>query len=247
MIIKPTASQWLRYKSKIKKIAIEPLQKSLINRLARAENHKFMYQQAIDDAFQDNEYLNQLDKNSQKVAINYNTYLQNWHLKEMQKQFKSLFALNISDVLSDSLTQNAMQPIIEANINLIQSIPTDLHTQVNEYFNQIIFTKGFDQKAIFSMLTQRFSVADSRSLLIARDQTTKTIGALDQTRQTQAGVKKFKWKTAEDDRVRPTHQVLDNQVFLWTAPPSIGIPGEPIQCRCVAIPYIDGISGGGSE
>jgi SPP1 gp7 family putative phage head morphogenesis protein len=41
--------------------------------------------------------------------------------------------------------------------------------------------------------------------------------------------------------VRPEHEVLDGVVFEWSDPPSEGIPGEPINCRCTAEPDVQSV------
>jgi SPP1 gp7 family putative phage head morphogenesis protein len=141
--------------------------------------------------------------------------------------------------MAHSEVQATLDPIITDNINLIKSIPAELLPEVEDEYRGIITDKGFDQKEILDMLTRRFSVATNRATLIATDQVGKTIGALDRTRQTQAKVTHFVWRTSEDSAVRSSHAVLDGRVFTWSSPPSIGIPGQPIRCRCVALPKID--------
>jgi SPP1 gp7 family putative phage head morphogenesis protein len=88
-------------------------------------------------------------------------------------------------------------------------------------------------------------VTDSRAKLIARDQTSKMNGAMTMLRQTSLGISRYIWQTAGDERVREEHADLDGQAFAWDAPPSEGNPGEPVNCRCVAIPVIDMDEGDG--
>jgi len=70
----------------------------------------------------------------------------------------------------------------------------------------------------------------SRARLIARDQVSKLNGQLTMLRQSNLGITKYRWQTAEDERVRHTHAILNNTVQTWDDPPSIGNPGQPIQC-----------------
>jgi len=53
-----------------------------------------------------------------------------------------------------------------------------------------------------------------------------------------AGVEQYAWATVLDERVRPTHQALEGEVFSWQGEPSPpeGHPGEPVNCRCWALP-----------
>ena len=55
-------------------------------------------------------------------------------------------------------------------------------------------------------------------------------------------IKKIRWETSEDERVRASHAKLDGKVFDWDDLPVVdGVktsPGRPINCRCVAVPII---------
>ena len=51
------------------------------------------------------------------------------------------------------------------------------------------------------------------------------------------GGQQFMWVTQGDERVRPAHEDVDGQVFsLATGHPELGFPGDPPNCRCVAVP-----------
>lgn len=91
-----------------------------------------------------------------------------------------------------------------------------------------------------SVIEQRFQVAGSRARLIARDQVSKLNGQVTQHRQQSLGITRYEWSTSNDERVRASHRALDGKVFDWSAPPAEGHPGQPIQCRCVALPVVDG-------
>lgn len=45
------------------------------------------------------------------------------------------------------------------------------------------------------------------------------------------------WRTAGDDKVRPSHAANEGRIFAWNNPPATGNPGEAINCRCSAEPY----------
>ena len=52
-----------------------------------------------------------------------------------------------------------------------------------------------------------------------------------------AGSTSFVWTTRGDSVVRPEHKALDGQVFpLASGAPTVGFPGDPPGCRCVARP-----------
>ncbi len=100
------------------------------------------------------------------------------------------------------------------------------------------FAAGTRHETLSRQIEQRLSVAKSRAVLIARDQTNKLNGQLTADRQVAAGVTHYVWSSARDERVRPSHRDLEGQVIAWADAPPEGHPGAPIQCRCVAIPTI---------
>ena len=51
---------------------------------------------------------------------------------------------------------------------------------------------------------------------------------------------RYVWRTQRDERVRQSHWVNDGRIFSWSNPPDTGHPGEDYNCRCEAVPYIEG-------
>jgi SPP1 gp7 family putative phage head morphogenesis protein len=111
------------------------------------------------------------------------------------------------------------------------------------------------------------TITGSRARLIARDQVGKLNGQYTQKRMTEAGIEMYSWLTAGDERVRgrpggkfpnaiPSHWAMDGVICRWDDPtkfmengkwrkrtakmPKVH-PGQEIQCRCTAVPYMDDI------
>lgn len=74
-----------------------------------------------------------------------------------------------------------------------------------------------------------------RAVVIANDQQLTLAGMIARHQQLDAGITSFVWRTREDSRVRDAHDDLNRLVFEWARPPAIGIPGQPINCRCYAL------------
>jgi SPP1 gp7 family putative phage head morphogenesis protein len=91
-------------------------------------------------------------------------------------------------------------------------------------------------------------VAANRAALIASDQIGKLNGELNQLRQTNLGVRRYRWSTSLDERVRKDHRELEGSIQEWAKPPVVnrrtgerGHPGQAVRCRCSAIPIIDDV------
>ncbi len=50
----------------------------------------------------------------------------------------------------------------------------------------------------------------------------------------------YVWRTQRDAKVRGAHRIQDGRIFSWSNPPPTGHPGQDFNCRCQAIPYIEG-------
>ena len=98
---------------------------------------------------------------------------------------------------------------------------------------------GGGAKALKTELAQGLQISNKRAILIARDQTAKFNSDLSRIRQQEAGIDRYQWETAGDERVRASHRENDGKIFSWSEPPSAtGHPGHDVNCRCVAIGLI---------
>lgn len=84
-------------------------------------------------------------------------------------------------------------------------------------------------------LRKQFDITKNKARLIARDQVNKLNGSLTRMRQKELGVEEYIWRTSRDERVRNSHLELEGTVHDWDDPPSVGHPGQDINCRCPAI------------
>lgn len=139
---------------------------------------------------------------------------------------------------SDLRLGDQIQQFRDKNIALMENAGRVYADQVQEIFsdpNSI----GRRVEDIAKDIRERADVSQSRAELIARDQTLKLNGQINQTRQENAGVTSYTWSTSHDERVREEHRELDGKVFQWSDPPEPGHPGEDFQCRCIALPVFD--------
>lgn len=140
-------------------------------------------------------------------------------------------------------TGSPIEPAIEkarqANIALIKKANGDYVESVFDKFGSGASDfLGMRVEELTAQLAEREDVSQSRAELIARDQTLKLMGDVNQIKQTSAGIDQYVWSTSLDERVREEHRVLEGTVQDWLNPPTPGHPGDDYQCRCVAIPYV---------
>lgn len=86
----------------------------------------------------------------------------------------------------------------------------------------------------------------AKAKFLARQETSLLVSKFRESRFTAAGITKYKWRGAMDERERPDHKALQNKIFSWNEPPVTdrktgkrSNPGEDFGCRCIAIPVVD--------
>ncbi|STO60119.1 phage Mu protein gp30-like protein [Canicola haemoglobinophilus] len=125
-----------------------------------------------------------------------------------------------------------------ANTQLIKSISNQYLDKVQTAVTQSVMT-GKLNADLAKEIRQIGNVTESRARLIARDQSSKLNATLTQVRYQDVGIKKYRWSTSGDERVRTSHAENDGKIFSYDDPPETGHPGHEINCRCVQIPVLD--------
>lgn len=159
--------------------------------------------------------------------------------KQLIAHIQKAIGVNIQPILTSDGIRDELLAAEKANIELIKSIPTKYFEKLKEGLDKN-YSVGGRWESLKEYVEDVGDVTESRAKLIARDQTSKMNGAFNKARQTSIGIMKYRWQTAGDERVRPTHRANDGRIFSWNSPPSeTGNPGEDVNCRCVAIPEFE--------
>lgn len=164
---------------------------------------------------------------------------------ELQKQVHQVAAINLYDD-HPGLAEH-LEVAVADNVRLIK----DLSKQQLKDMAGIITRgarQGLHHTVIASQLEDRFKLSKKRAALIATDQTGKLNGELNAIRQQNLGVRRYRWSTSKDERVRASHRALEGTIQRWDKPPVVdprtgarGHPGQPVRCRCQPIPIIDDV------
>lgn len=152
---------------------------------------------------------------------------------QIKKQTKA--ALGIDVLGKDSSLAARVEGFVHENVGLISDVPLKMMTDVENSVTRAL-QSGTSSKALAEELESKFGFAEDRAKLIARDQINKLYGQVNAARQQELGVKRFVWRATDDDRTRQLHRSYDGKTFSYDDPPEDGLPGEPINCRCMAEP-----------
>lgn len=148
----------------------------------------------------------------------------------------------------------AMLDIVDAtvadNVNLIKSIGSQYHTQVESLVMQSV-TAGRDLSFLADELQKRYGITRRRAAAISLDQNNKTSSALRRAREVDIGLDDAIWLHSHAGKSpRKTHLANHGKKFSlrtgWFDPdPKVRrriLPGELISCRCSWRPLVKGFS-----
>lgn len=166
-------------------------------------------------------------------------------VKEWKKVIGKTLGINIlEDYYDGEYFREALEKWVNENVDLIVIIPNDMLDDMKRVILES-YLNGDTVTSITKKIERCYGVTKSHARLIASDQMGKLSSQLSRYQQTKAGVSKYVWRTAGDNRVRETHKALDRKTFSWDNPPVVDKkgrrchPGEDYHCRCIAVPVLD--------
>jgi SPP1 gp7 family putative phage head morphogenesis protein len=162
--------------------------------------------------------------------------------------------------VNDAPLRNVVDNFAAENVALIKGAAEQAASDVAAVVTRAVATvaNGGTVDDLAKDIEARFGYSEKRAKAIARDQIGKLNGQITASRHKALGVKRFRWRTAGDERVRgapggkypkaePSHYHLEEsgEIFEYDNPPVSGVngerslPGVPIFCRCYPEPVFD--------
>lgn len=172
----------------------------------------------------------------------------------MQNNIASALSVDFATVIDGPDIRPILDQALVDNANLIKSIGQEHFANVSKAV--LDNYRGVPQVGGVS-LTERLqkigSISKNKAKFIARDQTAKLTGDLNQARQADNGIDEYYWKNSQDrrvvgnpsglypkgNRVHGDHWNREDKVFSWSEPPHDGHPGHAPNCRCYAKPKLN--------
>lgn len=192
----------------------------------------------------------ELDKLIEKVGKS----TKNAAYREWKRIIKITLGINLmDDYYNGEFYALMLKQWADENVRRIKTIPYDTIGELESLIFDS-YTNGVPVRKLQEAIQARYNIAKQHARAIARDQIASLNACVTKAQQTDAGVKKYRWSTSNDQRVRECHKELNGKVFSWDNPPEMWYrsklrgkvmvgrschPGEDIGCRCVAIPIFD--------
>lgn len=155
-----------------------------------------------------------------------------------------------------TMTPDQRQAIVDDyNINQDLNIKDWNFDQVQRLRDTILKIRetGYNKINLKQLIEREWDVSSNKAKFLARQETSLFLSKFRREQSKHAGIRKYKWSTSGDERVRPedgskftpgnNHKRLHGKVFSYGDPPIVDTktgrraePGEDFNCRCVAIP-----------
>jgi SPP1 gp7 family putative phage head morphogenesis protein len=157
--------------------------------------------------------------------------------RRLGANIRATFKVDPDHIWSQADVRDQLQVAVTKSVSLIKGLNDDLAKRV-EFTILDAAQKGQSTTILSERLRKEMGISRDRARLIARDQVSSLNATLTKIRQKQVGIDQYVWQTAQDERVRHAHRLRQGKIFSWDDPPQDGHPGEPINCRCVAIALV---------
>ena len=230
----PDPKQMAKYEQMIKRRVVNPLFRNLRSGLNEAQSIRQAHaalnnivlpatslpliEQEVD------QYFKALDKTNNQ---------------EMYRSFRDALGVDIRQELAIVDTTATLNQFRRENIDLIRTIPSTLHQDLYERMTATFAEKPFSRAAMGKLVREQYGASGYNARRLARDQTSKATGQFNKVRQTGVGIEQYKWRTSQDNRVRPSHAAHEGKLFDWENPPAgTGHPGTDVNCRCSGQPEV---------
>ena len=207
----PLNAHALAYERELKRVVLRPLMRNLRSGLntavAAAEAIETIDGVPLTTARRERLLNSQVNAQAKKLT--------SYHRRKLIQTFRAALGVDIGPVLNDAQIKPLMDAWRQENIDLIRTVPERLRDDLRGGINQAFADKPFDQQELRRVVREKGESAGYNLRRITRDQTNKAVGQLTRARHEQLGIEEYEWQTAEDERVRDSHQVLNGTTQRW--------------------------------
>ena len=152
-----------------------------------------------------------------------------------QKQVQSL-GIDISSVLNDPKIRKILVDHANESSKAIESVPEQYRVKLGQAALDAFYGTLHEGQCLLDRIQEIYPMPKADAMMIARDQTSKLTGRLDQARQEAIGVTEYVWHTTIKTC---NHSERNGKKFKWKTPPPGGHPGQSHLCGCFAQAVID--------
>ena len=152
------------------------------------------------------------------------------------------FGIDIANMPEFKHYKPFINQTIKANVERISNLRNVSITRLKTALRTAI-QQGTSIEQMRKELMRNKKVLKKDAVLIARNEIKNLTSMLNKKRLQNVGFEQAEWSTSEDDRVRTDHKRFNGKIYeigvgLKNSEGVMEEPGDAINCRCVAIPYM---------
>jgi len=158
-------------------------------------------------------------------------------MEKIQRDYLTTTDLPIREKLRHEFKDRSKVILKNFSQETIEKLRKDLHSMI---------LSGEPRKSVEKFIESRLKISKQRCRFIARQETALLTSKFKQSQYEQWGLKKYRWKSLGDHKVRLRHMELNGQDIYWNNPPIVdkhdnrtAHAGEDYNCRCIASPIVE--------
>ena len=256
--VEPTSRQQVRYRNAIFS-AIDKTKDAVLQLYNSTEDLNYMSNN-METLFERMDWWEDL-----KIAAKDGVHaMNNYHQQEYYETVTSSIGVNVAGFINEQGLEGVLKSMVEDNVNMITNLSVNAQSRMSELINKNIVGQNGKSPSLEKLIRESFNkTSKNEAKKIARDQTQRVVGGLNRFRQEASGIRKYKWITSNDNRVRSAkghnHKIMHGLEVEWATgriiktPMSIkrGVAGKNVrniagghvnqeyQCRCSAKPILE--------
>lgn len=162
----------------------------------------------------------------------------------MNQDVSATLPLGVGPVLDERTAERLRRDYTESQKLNIKNWTPDQITRLREMVERYQTSAADD--SLINIIMREWGVTANKASFLARQETSLFFSKFSMNRASSAGVRRYKWSTSHDERVRVSHRLLNGTVHSVDDPPVVdprtgrrAHPGEDFNCRCAAIWVLD--------
>jgi SPP1 gp7 family putative phage head morphogenesis protein len=153
---------------------------------------------------------------------------------------KSLYDIGVLPEIDERTAKKLRADYTDSQRLNIKNWNPEQVTRLREMVERIQTTG--DNSSIRQLIEDEWHTSAAKARFLARQETSLFFSKLSMTRAGNAGVRRYRWSTSHDQRVRPDHKDLQGTIHAIDDPPIVDSrtgrrahPGQDFGCRCSPI------------
>lgn len=256
--IKPSSRQQVTYTNKLLK-AVDDSKRVVMELYANVSTLEG-FDEVLDRAFENMTWWDDFEATAtEQVFTQAET-----QAEEFYESIKTAAGVNVAGFVSEQGLGDLLDAIVDSNVTQITDLNANMQQRVSEIVKNALIGQESKSPTLEKQIRDTFTgPTANEARFIARDQTQRAVNGLNQFRQERSGIKKYKWATSKDNRVRDkkghNHKIMDGLEVDWATGKILSTPlsrqrgvagknvknvagghvGAEYQCRCNAIPILE--------